>query len=261
MRNLKVTMAYKGTAYHGYQRQNNANSIQQTVEDTLSVLLGEKVTINGCSRTDTGVHARAFVFNVRTDNPIPCEGFIKGGNALLPCDIAFLSCEEADESFHARFDSCGKEYVYRINTAPVRDVFTADTAMHYPYSPDIDKMRSAAKLLVGTHDFAAFCKAEAKEHLASTVRTVYSVNVDRNGDFVEITVRGNGFLHNMVRIIVGTLIYISEGKRTEEDILKALSEPDRECAGKTVEPYGLYLNRVFYDKDVLMKEALNESTR
>ena len=255
MRNLKVTMAYNGTAYHGYQRQNNANSIQQTVEETLLALLGEKITINGCSRTDTGVHARAFVFNFKTANPIPCEGFIKGGNALLPKDIAFLSCENVDDSFHARFDSCGKEYVYRINTSTVRDVFTADTAMHYPYTPDMEKMRGAGKLLVGTRDFAAFCNAEAKEHLATTVRTVYSVDVDRNGDFVEITVRGNGFLHNMVRIIVGTLIYISEGKRTEEDILKALAEPDRECAGKTGGPYGRYLNRVFYDSEEIAKEV------
>ena len=101
MRNLKVTMSYNGTAYHGYQRQNNANSIQQTVEEVLSKLLCEDITINGCSRTDTGVHARAFVFNVKTNCPIPCEGFIKGGNALLPQDIAFLSCEDMPDSFHA----------------------------------------------------------------------------------------------------------------------------------------------------------------
>ena len=162
MRNLKVTMAYNGTAYHGYQRQNNANSIQQTVEEVLSKLLCEDITINGCSRTDTGVHARAFVFNVKTTCPIPCEGFIKGGNALLPQDIAFLSCEDMPDSFHARFDSKGKEYIYRIYTGDVRDVFSADTALHYPYKPDIEKMRKAARLIVGEHDFASFCKAEAK---------------------------------------------------------------------------------------------------
>ena len=151
MRNLKVTMAYNGTAYHGYQRQNNANSIQQTVEEVLSKLLCEDITINGCSRTDTGVHARAFVFNVKTTCPIPCEGFIKGGNALLPQDIAFLSCEDMPDSFHARFDSKGKEYIYRIYTGDVRDVFSADTALHYPYKPDIEKMRKAAQLIVGEH--------------------------------------------------------------------------------------------------------------
>lgn len=132
----------------------------------------------------------------------------------------------------------------------MRDVFSADTALHYPYKPDIEKMRKAAQLIVGEHDFASFCKAEAKEHLLTTVRTVYSIDVEQTGDFVEIKVCGNGFLHNMVRIIVGTLIYISEGKRTEQDIINALTKPDREFAGKTVPPCGLYLNKVFYEKDV-----------
>ena len=178
------------------------------------------------------------------------EGFIKGGNALLPQDIAFLSCEDMPDSFHARFDSKGKEYIYRIYTGDVRDVFSADTALHYPYKPDIEKMRKAARLIVGEHDFASFCKAEAKEHLLTTVRTVYSIDVEQTGDFVEIKVCGNGFLHNMVRIIVGTLIYVSEGKRTEQDIINALTKPDREFAGKTVSPCGLYLNKVFYENDV-----------
>ena len=228
MRNLKVKMSYNGARYHGYQIQNNAESIQQTVENAIKTLIGEAVTINGCSRTDTGVHAKAFVFNFKTENNIPCSGFIKGMNALLPTDIAILSCEEVDDSFHARFDSKGKEYLYRINGAEVRDVFAENLAMHYPYKLDYEKMRSAAKLLCGTHDFAAFCKAEAKEHLATTVRTVYSVDIIENNGYTEIYVSGDGFLHNMVRILVGTLIYISEGKRTEQDIKNALETGDRE---------------------------------
>ncbi len=246
MRNLKVVMSYNGADYHGYQRQDNADSIQQTVENAIRTLIGKEIVINGCSRTDTGVHAKAFVFNFRTDCPIPCEGFIKGMNALLPTDIAILSCEDVSDDFHARFDSKGKEYLYRINTAPVRDVFSEKLALHYPYKPDIEKMKGAAKLLCGTHDFAAFCKAEAKEHLATTIRTVYSVDIYEKDNYVEIYVSGNGFLHNMVRIIVGTLIYISEGKLTEKDILCALETGDREKAGKTVPPDGLYLNKVFY---------------
>ncbi len=239
-------MSYNGARYHGYQIQNNAESIQQTVENAIKTLIGEAITINGCSRTDTGVHAKAFVFNFKTENNIPCSGFIKGMNALLPADIAILSCEEVDDNFHARFDSKGKEYLYRINGAEVRDVFAENLAMHYPYKLDYEKMRSAAKLLCGTHDFAAFCKAEAKEHLATTVRTVYSVDIIENNGYTEIYVSGDGFLHNMVRIIVGTLIYISEGKRTEQDIKNALETGDRELAGKTVAPCGLYLNKVFY---------------
>lgn len=260
MRNLKVTMAYNGTAYHGYQRQNNANSIQQTVEEAITALTGVKTVINGCSRTDTGVHARQFVFNFRTENAIPCSGFIKGMNALLPTDIAILACEEADDSFHARFDSKGKEYLYRIHCSEIRDVFAESLSLSYPYKLSLAKMRSAAALMCGTHDFAAFCKAEAKEHLATTVRTVYSIEISEENDYVNIFVSGNGFLYNMVRIIVGTLIYISEGKRSEADILHALKTGARESAGKTVSPCGLYLNKVFYGSTDREDVSLNEDS-
>lgn len=256
MRNIKVVMSYNGTAYHGFQRQNNAPSIQQTVEEALSVLLKHTVAINGCSRTDAGVHANEFVFNFRTDSTIPCDGLIKGANALLPQDIAFISCEDKDDAFHARFGSVGKEYIYKIYLNPIRDVFASQLALHYPYKLDIEKMRSAARLMTGTHDFAAFCKAESIGHLATTVRTVYSIEVTESGAFAEITVRGNGFLHNMVRIIAGTLIYVSEGKRCEADILNALEKKDRESAGKTVPACGLYLNRVFYDGDALLQKGM-----
>ena len=247
MRNLKVCISYNGAAYHGFQRQNNAASVQGTLEEAMCKLLGMNVTINGCSRTDTGVHAKEFYFNVKIDNNIPCEGFIKGMNSLLPEDIAVHSCEEADESFHARYDSKGKEYIYIVNTSPVRDVFSGKLALQYGGKLDTEKMNRAARLFIGEHDFAAFCKAEAKEHLKSTVRTVHDFSVSESENRVIFTVSGNGFLHNMVRIMVGTLIYISEGKRSEEDIMRALQTGDREAAGKTIPPEGLYLNKVFYD--------------
>lgn len=246
MRNLKVCIAYNGAAYHGFQRQNNAVTVQQTIEEKMSKLLGQPVTINGCSRTDTGVHAKQFYFNAKIDNAIPCESFIKGMNSLLPDDIAVLSCEDTDEDFHARFCSKGKEYIYIVSNAPQRDVFSRNLVLHYPAALDEKKMDKAAKLFIGEHDFAAFCKAEAKEHLKSTVRTVYDFSVTRDGDKVIFTVSGNGFLHNMVRIMVGTLIYVNEGKRTENDIIRSLETGDRETAGKTIPPEGLYLNKVFY---------------
>ena len=246
MRNLKVCIAYNGAAYHGFQRQNNAVTVQQTVEEKMSKLVGQPVTINGCSRTDTGVHARQFYFNSKISNTIPCDGFVKGMNSLLPDDIAVLSCEDADEDFHARFCSKGKEYVYIVSNTPQRDVFSRNLVLHYPAALDERVMDKAAKLFIGEHDFAAFCKAEAKEHLKSTVRTVYDFNVARDGDKIIFTVSGNGFLHNMVRIMVGTLIYVNEGKRTENDILRSLESGYRETAGKTIPPEGLYLNKVFY---------------
>lgn len=246
IRNLKVCIAYNGSAYHGFQRQNNAVSIQQTVEDALTKLLGAPTAINGCSRTDAGVHAKEFFFNVKISCPIPCGGFIKGLNSLLPDDIAVISCEEAEDDFHARYSSNGKEYIYIVNNSPCRNVFMNGLALHYPAALDVEKMNRAAKLFIGEHDFAAFCKAEAKEHLKSTVRTVTAFKVERNEEKVIFTVRGNGFLHNMVRIMVGTLIYVSEGKRTEEDIIRSLKTGGREDAGKTIPPDGLYLNKVFY---------------
>lgn len=246
MRNLKVCIAYNGAAYHGFQRQNNAVTIQQTVEEKMSRLLGQNVTINGCSRTDTGVHAKQFFFNSKINNAIPCEGFIKGMNSLLPDDIAVLSCEDADEEFHARYCAKGKEYIYIVSNTPQRDVFSQGLVLHYPARLDAQIMDRASRLFIGEHDFAAFCKAEAKEHLKSTVRTVYDFRVERKGDSVIFTVSGNGFLHNMVRIMVGTLIYVNEGKRSEADILSSLDTGDRETAGKTIPPEGLYLNKVFY---------------
>lgn len=249
MKNLKFTIAYNGTAYNGYQSQPGGNTVQDNVEKVLSRLLNQDVTINGCSRTDAGVHAREFVFNVKYDEAlsgIDEKGLITAMNGLLPRDIAVLFCEAVHEGFHARFDAKGKEYLYLIDTSPVRNVFSDGFALHYPYDIDTDKMLFAAKEITGTHDFAAFCKAEAKEHLKTTVRTVNDIKIIRNNDFVEFYVSGEGFLHNMVRIIVGTLIYVNEGKRSIEDVKAALKGGEREKAGKTLPPCGLYLNKVLY---------------
>ena len=150
MRNLKVFIAYNGAEYHGFQRQDNAVTVQEIVENSIGKLLKIPApVIYGCSRTDTGVHARQFCFNVHIDSRIPCEGFLKGMNTLLPPDIAVLSCEEAPEDFHARYCTRGKEYVYLIANTPQRDVFQQKLAYHYPYELDIGKMNEAAQLLVG----------------------------------------------------------------------------------------------------------------
>ena len=246
MRNLKVGIAYNGSAYHGWQRQDNGITVQQVVEESMSRILGQEVTVHGCSRTDAGVHAREFYFTSAVDSGIPCSGFIKAMNGLLPDDIAVLSCEDVPTDFHARFSAKGKEYLYLVNNRNIKDVFRNGMALTYPLRLDEKRLDKAAKLFIGEHDFGAFCKAEAKEHLKSTVRTVYDFKVIRKGDDVEFYVSGNGFLHNMVRIMVGTLIYINEGKRSESDITAAIRTGNRELAGKTVPPCGLYLNKVIY---------------
>lgn len=248
MRNLKVFISYNGADYHGFQRQDNALSVQEVVEKAIGKLLKiPPPVIYGCSRTDTGVHARRFCFNVRIDNTIPCEGFVKGMNTLLPYSIAVLSCEEAPEDFHARFCTKAKEYVYLINNKPSRDVFLQKLAYHYPYKLDIAAMNRAAELFVGEHDFAGFCRAEGMARVKSTVRTIYDLNVSQKNGICEIRIRGNGFLYNMVRIIAGTLIYISEGRRSLDDVRHAIESGERSFAGVTLPPDGLYLNEVFYE--------------
>lgn len=242
MRNFKVTMAYDGTAYHGFQRQSNALAVQQVVEEAIEKLIGEKAAIYGCSRTDTGVHARQFVFNFHTESTINERGIVYGLNSLLPDDIAILSCEQAHEDFHARYHCKGKEYEYLIHNSSIKDPFYATSAYRYWYKLDAERMNEAAQSFVGEHDFKAMCAAACDKE--NTVRMIHSFTVQRNGDMVSFKVSGNGFLYNMVRIMVGTLIAYSEGKT--DDIESVLSSRDRTLAGKTVPPHGLYLNKVFY---------------
>lgn len=249
MKNLKVTIAYNGSAYNGYQSQPSGNTVQDHLQKAMAELLNQPIAINGCSRTDAGVHARQFVYNALYDedlSSITPDSFVRAMNGALPCDIAVLSCEYAPLDFHARFCAKGKEYLYLVDTSKIRNVFGADLALHYPYEIDMVKLREAASIMIGQHDFAAFCKAEAKEHLKSTVRTVKDIRIENNQKQVEFYVSGDGFLHNMVRIIAGTLIYVNENKRSPEDIKEALETGNRDKAGKTLPPHGLYLNKVFY---------------
>ena len=249
MKNLKFTIAYKGTTYNGYQSQPCGNTVQDVVEKALSRLLNQKAVINGCSRTDAGVHAKEFVFNVKYDeglSGIDEKGLVSGMNGMLPADISVLKCEYVPDEFHARFDTKGKEYLYIVDTSEVRNVFSEGLALSYPYVLDIEKMNKAVGIIKGKHDFSAFCKAEAKEHLKTTVRTVFDIRIEKDEKIIKFYVSGDGFLHNMVRIIVGTLIYVSEGKRSLEDIEKAVQGGERGLAGKTLPACGLYLNRVFY---------------
>lgn len=244
VRNLKVRIGYCGTAYHGFQRQDNAVTVQEILEDRLSRLTAASVKINGCSRTDTGVHANEYYFSFKTEHSIPCENIVRGMNSLLPGDIAVFDCEEALPDFHARYSCKGKEYVYKILNRQNRDPFLENRVLHYPYNMDIDIMNKAAEAIVGTHDFSAFCGAlGAKE---DSVRTVSVCSVSRNEDMVTITVRGDGFLYNMVRIIAGTLIYVNEGKISPEAVSGIIRSRDRSQAGITAKAQGLYLNRVFY---------------
>jgi len=244
MRNLKVIMSYRGTNYHGFQRQENAVGIQNILEEKLSVLTASDVKINGCSRTDTGVHANEYCFSFMTEHSIPCSNIVRGMNSVLPDDISLQSCEEVPEDFHARYSCKGKEYVYLISNRPTRDPFKADLALHYPYKLDVSLINKAGQDFVGTHDFTSFCgTANQKEN---SIRTINRFIAERDGDIVSLTVGGDGFLYNMVRIMVGTLIFINEGKIPKNAIPEILEAKNRKLAGKTAQAHGLYLNRVFY---------------
>lgn len=239
-------MAYRGTAYHGYQIQNNALTVQAVVERCVGRVLNEPVTIHGCSRTDAGVHARQYCFSVHTNSKIPTLGFVRGVNGELPADISILSCEEAPPDFHARFSCKGKEYLYLIHNSESKNPFTEDLACHYRRPFHTELVREAAQQFIGTHDFRSFCTNCAEN--ADTVRKIYSFTVENEGDTVKMLVKGDGFLYNMVRIMVGTLLEVNEGKIAPESLSSILTAGNRQLAGKTALAHGLYLNRVFYDE-------------
>ncbi len=210
----------------------------------MSKVLNEKVTITGCSRTDTGVHANQFCFNVRTGSSIRNIGFCRGVNGELPDDISILSCEDVPLDFHARFDCKAKEYIYKMHCSESKDPFGADLSFHYRRKFDTEKAKYASQFLVGTHDFASFC-ADCT-NVSTTVRTIYSIEIENYGDCVIILVKGDGFLYNMIRIIAGTLIDINEGRISPDDMPAIIQAKDRLRAGRTAVAHGLYLNRVFY---------------
>ncbi len=246
MRNIKLTLCYDGSAFHGYQQQDNAETVEAALKKALRRLIGEDVKPVSCSRTDAGVHAEMFVCNFKTETDRENEKLLRGLNALLPPTVAVQTCEDVPLSFHARYDCTGKEYRYLIWNAPVRNPFYVGRAVHVPYALDVERMDKAAKLFLGTHDFSAYCASGSE--VKSKVRTITACSVRRNGALVVFSVRGNGFLYNMVRIMAGTLLSLSAGGLTEEDIMRSLKSGKRTDAGPTAKAEGLYLHEVYYEE-------------
>ncbi len=243
-RNLLVRCSYCGTAYHGFQIQKNGDTVAARLMEAIFQVTGEASPTIGCSRTDAGVHAREYFFNFHTGAKISSERLPAALNAHLPYDIAVTACREVPEDFHARYRAVGKEYCYFIHNSPVRDPFCESLKYHYRYPLDEKLLDHAAKWFVGTHDFSAFCSAGSS--VKDTVRTITEARVSREGELVLFTVRGTGFLYNMVRIMAGTLLGVAEGKLSAQEIPDIINSCDRSRAGITAPAHGLYLNRVFY---------------
>jgi len=244
-RNLKLVIAYNGAAYHGWQRQADVPTVQQCVEEAASKVLAEPVTVHGAGRTDAGVHAAGQVANLHTHNlAIPLRNFRRAMNAKLPRDIVVRSVEPVADDFHASLSAVGKTYRYRIYVAPVRPVELAGQVYHYWRALDVPAMSDAAARLTGTHDFKGF--ASSTEGRKTTVRTVRRCEVAEDGCEIHVTVEGDGFLYNMVRNIVGTLIEIGRGRWGPDRIDRILASCDRRDAGPTAPPDGLSLLCVYY---------------
>lgn len=245
MRNLLFEIAYRGTNYHGYQVQQNAVSVAQVLQDAIESVVGSREPITGCSRTDTGVHANSFYFNMKTESLIPENRFPVALNHALPGDIAVKSCRQVPMEFHARYQCREKEYLYQLWNSEIKNPFLEGLACEYKYPMDVGLMHQAAQGFVGTYDFKAFCAAGGKE--IETTRTVYKASVYRKGEhLVCFRISGNGFLYHMVRIMAGTLLEINEGKIPPDSVRDIILSKDRTRAGRTAKPEGLYLNRVEY---------------
>ena len=256
MRTLKITVAYEGTAYVGWQRQPNGSSIQECLEAALAEIEGTAVAVVGAGRTDSGVHALGQVASVRLRHQIAPDALLRAVNANLPSDIRVLTAEVRPEPFHARFDATAKSYRYRLEHDSVGSPFDRRYAWHIGEPLDHDRMVEAGRALVGEHDFAAFQATGSSTQ--STVRTLFELTLTRvprdpksvvgaaGAALTLVDVRGNGFLRHMVRVIVGTLVEVGRGQRDPTAVGHALRSCDRRSAGQTAPPHGLFLMRVDY---------------
>lgn len=244
---ILLTIEYDGTAYAGWQRQLNGLAVQQVVETALEKACGERIVITGASRTDAGVHALGQMAHFDTCSRIPPEKYPFVLNTMLPPDVRVRAGRQVPDGFHARFMTCGKRYTYRIINSRHGSALHRLTHVHVPVPLDAQRMNDAAQALLGTHDFAAFQASGGTAR--TTVRTIHMAQVVRNDEELVLTVEGNAFLYNMVRIIAGTLIEIGQNRRGEDAFLRALSSGNRLDLGVTAPPHGLELTRVDYPEE------------
>lgn len=248
MRNIALKLMYVGTAYHGWQIQKNAITVQEALENGIAKVVKHSVRCVGAGRTDAGVHAEHYIANFRTDCTIPCDRIPLAFNARLPDDIVVVSAREVSEGFNAIGSCLKKEYTYRVYNSRIRNAFYVNRAYFYPKQLDERVMAEAAQCFVGTQDFRAV--RDVGTPTKTTIRTVHYFDVARKGEIIEMKVCANGFLYNMVRAMVGTILYAAEGKLTPDEIREILLRGNRTEAGPTVPPDGLYMTKLWYQEPV-----------
>ncbi|MCY9006964.1 tRNA pseudouridine(38-40) synthase TruA [Peribacillus frigoritolerans] len=245
MPKYKCVIAYDGTDFAGYQVQPEKRTIQSEFEAVLAQMhKGTIIKVTASGRTDSGVHAKGQVLHFESPLTFPTENWIKAFSALLPTDIIALEVDIVPDDFHARFHTTGKEYRYIVARSKLRDPFKRNYAYHYPYPLNVEAIREAISYLIGTHDFTSFCSA--KTEVVDKVRTIKEMDFEESDDFLVFRFVGEGFLYNMVRILVGTLLDVGSGKMSPHDMSGILDKKDRSFAGKTAPAQGLYLWKVFY---------------
>jgi len=244
MPRFKFIVAYDGTNYHGFARQKNALTVQEVLEGAISSILQKPIEVVGSGRTDTGVHAKGqcCIFNAETS--IEVQNLARAINSKLPSDIVIKDVQIAADDFHPRYAAKNKTYRYQILNSDTRDPFIDKYAYFYPYPLDIERMQEAATYMIGEHDFNCFCSAGGGAH--STVRIIYDLKIIKQDELILIDVCGNGFLYNMVRIIVGTLLKIGSQKLSANDIENIIKSKNRALAGPTAPPEGLTMLEIVY---------------
>jgi tRNA pseudouridine38-40 synthase len=244
MRNVLLTTEYDGTAYCGWQVQPNGVSVESKIVNAIYNIMQEKVKLYASGRTDAGVHAFGQCANFHTETNIPAEKIPKALNTKLPADIRIIGAEDKPEDFHCRYHSKEKTYIYKILNREYPSPLLNHRVWHIPYDLDTDKMKQVMQLLQGEHDFRCFMASGSS--VKDTIRTVYSINLESIEGLITMEITGNGFLYNMVRNIMGTLVEIGAGKRPLEDMIRILESKDRNQAGITAPAEGLYLKEVKY---------------
>ena len=243
--NFLFVLKFLGTNYHGWQIQKNSLTIQEVFQNAVFKLIKHKTDIKGCSRTDSGVHANCYCANAKIDIKINEINLLLALNNLLPNDIRVIKCIKVDDNFHARYSCLHKEYIYKIYNNKIMDPFMFGRSLHFWYNLDLDLMNDLASCLIGYHDFSAFCSFDNRNR-SNMFRNVIDFNITKNNNIVEFKVKSDGFLYNMVRIMVGTILEGNYKKMSKKNIRYILNSKDRFLAGKTVPAHGLYLNKVFY---------------